>query len=155
VAVLALAAVLVADAAPESIEGRLSAGDYSGALTALASVPAQYRDTRWHLLASKAEDGLNDPAKAVAEAQQAVDLDPASEPARLQLAQIFLSRNPPEAAYEILSEAVPLFPDSALMRLGIGLALNQMRRYAEAIPVLENRLKLRPDLSLTRWPPPC
>ena len=98
------------------------------------------------LLASKAEDGLNDAAKAVDEAQQAIDLDPHSEPARLQLAQIFLTRNTPEAAYEIFSEALPLFPDSALIRLGAGLALNQMRRYGDAIPILKDCLKLNPDL---------
>jgi predicted Zn-dependent protease len=146
VAVFALSAVLAAYAAPDSIESRINAGDYSGALIALNSVPAQNRDARWHLLASKVQDGLNDPAKAVAEAQQAVDLDPASEPARLQLAQIFLSRNTPEAAYEILGEAMPLFPNSALIRLGAGLALNQMRRYADAIPILKDCLRLRPDL---------
>jgi len=146
VAVLALSAVVAAYAAPDSIESRINAGNYSDALVVLNSVPAQSRDAHWHLLASKAEDGLNDPAKAVAEAQQAVNLDPASEPARLQLAQIFLSRNTPEAAYEILSEAIPLFPNSALIRLGAGLALNQMRRYADAIPILEQCLKLRPNL---------
>lgn len=146
VAVLALSAMLAAHAAPDSIESRLNAGDFSGALAALDSLPAQNRNARWHLLASKAEDGLNDPAKAVAEAQQAVNLDPASEAARLQLAQIFLSRNTPEPAYQILSEAIPAFPNSALIRLGAGLALNQMRRYADAIPILKDCLKLRPDL---------
>ena len=146
VAVFALLAALAAYAAPDSIESRISAGEYSGALAALTSVPRQNRDARWHLLASKAQDGLNKPAMAVAEAQQAIDLDPASEPARLQLAQIFLSRNTPEAAYEILSEAMPLFPNSALIRLGAGLALNQMRRYADAVPVLKECLKMHPDL---------
>jgi len=145
-AVLAFAFVLAASAAPDSIESRINSGDYSGALAALNSVPTQNRDARWHLLASKAEDGLNDPAEAVAQAQQAVDLEPASEAARLQLAQIFLSRNTPEAAYEILKEAMPLFPNSALIHLGAALALNQMRRYPEAIPVLKECLKLRPDL---------
>lgn len=146
VAVLAVSAVLAAYAAPDSIESQINTGDYSGALAALNSVPDENHDTRWHLLASKAQDGLNNPARAVAEAQQAIDLDPASEAARLQLAQIFLSRNTPEAAYEILSEAMTLFPNSALIRLGAGLALNQMRRYADAIPVLKECLKMRPDL---------
>jgi tetratricopeptide (TPR) repeat protein len=146
VAVLALSAVFAAYAAADAIETLIIGGNYSGALSALNSVPVQNRDARWHLLASKAEDGLNDPTKAVAEAQHAVDLDPRSEAARLQLAQIFLSRNTPEAAYEILNEAMPVFPNSALIRLGAGLALNQMRRYPEAIPVLKDALKLRPDL---------
>jgi tetratricopeptide (TPR) repeat protein len=146
VAVFALSALLAAYAAPDSIESRINAGEYSAALAALNSVPDQNRDARWHLLASKAQDGLNNPGGAVAEAQQAIDLDPGSEAARLQLAQIFLSRNTPEAAYEILSEAMPLFPNSALLRLGAGLALNQMRRYADAIGVLNKCLQMRPEL---------
>lgn len=146
VAAVALAAVLAAQGAPDAIDGQIAAGDYSGALTALNAIPAEGRDARWHLQASKVEDGLNDPAKAVAEAQQAVDLEPRSEAARLQLAQIFLTRNTPEAAYEILRESMPMFPNSALIRLGAGLALNQMRRYAEAIPILKDCLRQRPDL---------
>jgi tetratricopeptide (TPR) repeat protein len=129
-----------------TIASRLEAGDFRGALTQMNAIPPDKRDAQWHLLASKAEDGMNDAAKAVDEAQQAIDLDPRSEPARLQLAQIFLARNTPEAAYEIFSEALPLFPKSALIRFGAGLALNQMRRYSAAISVLKDCLKLDPKL---------
>ncbi len=64
----------------------------------------------------------------------------------MQLAQIFLSRNTPLPAYEILSDAYRLFPNSALVRLGVGLALKELQRYDEAIQVLTECLRIKPDL---------
>src|ERR1700680_672868 len=129
---LGLFALLLAFAATAgetaSIEAQLRTGNYQVALTKLESIPAQDRNFTWHLLASRAYDGLNDPARAVQEAQSAVSLAPRSEAAHLQLAQIFLSRNTPLPAYEILSEAATMFPNSAAVRLGIGLALKELPR---------------------------
>lgn len=149
--ITAIAALIWLAAAPEAfgpVEKQISAGDYRGALAALeTSAPAE-RGIAWHLLASRCYDGLRDPARAVQEAQEAVDLDPRSESARIQLAQIFLTWNTPEAAWQILSDALPRFPQSALVRLGLGLALNGLQRYREAIPILRDCLRLRPDLGL-------
>jgi tetratricopeptide (TPR) repeat protein len=149
--VTALTAFVLLAAAPGAfgpVEKQIAAGDYRAALTALEMSAPDDRRAQWHLLASQCHDGLNDPASAVREAQEAIDLDPRNEPARIQLAQIFLTRNTPEAAYEILSEALPLFPQSALIRLGLGLALNGLQRYEEAIRVLRDSLRLKPDLGL-------
>lgn len=146
IALLALAAAITIFAALNSIASRIAAGDYRGALAALDAVSTDRRTAEWHLLESKAYDGLNDPTKAVQQAQAAIDMDPRSEPARLQLATIFLARNTPDAAYEILTEALPMFPDSVLIRLGLGLSLNGMRRYDDAIRDLDDCLRLRPDL---------
>ncbi|MGH9666322.1 MAG: tetratricopeptide repeat protein, partial [Bryobacteraceae bacterium] len=90
-------------------------------------------------------DGIDDPAKAVAEAQAAINLDPRSEASRLQLAQVFLTRNTPQPAVEILSQALPLFPESTLIRLGLGIALNGVERYDEAVRVLTDCLRRKPD----------
>jgi tetratricopeptide (TPR) repeat protein len=129
-----------------SIEAQLAAGNYRGALTKLGGISPHERNAGWHLLASRTYDGLNDAARAVQEAQEAIRLAPRSEGAHLQLAQIFLSRNTPLPAYEILSDAAAMFPDSAAVRLGIGLALKELQRYDEAIRVLTECLRLKPDL---------
>jgi tetratricopeptide (TPR) repeat protein len=147
---LAVFAALLAFAAAAGeiagIEAQITAGNYQVALTKLESLSLDSRNSAWHLLASRAYDGLNDPAKAVQEAQTAINLSPRNEASHLQLAQIFLSRNTPLPAYEILSDALTMFPDSALVRLGVGLALKELQRYDEAIPVLSECLRLKPDL---------
>ncbi len=63
----------------------------------------------------------------------------------LQLAQIFLARNTPQPAFEILSEAKRLFPDSLLIRLGRGLAAKQLGRSNEAAVDLLECLRRKPD----------
>jgi predicted Zn-dependent protease len=147
--VTALTALLLLAAADfDAVQKQIGAGNYRGALAALETSPPTERKAQWHLLASQCHDGLKDPAGAVQEAQTAVDLDPRSEQARLQLAQIFLTWNTPEPAYEILRNALPVFPQSPLIRLGLGLALNGLERYNEAIPILKDCLRMRPDLGL-------
>jgi tetratricopeptide (TPR) repeat protein len=105
------------------------------------------RNPTWYLLASKAYDGLDDVNAAVRNAQIALDLNPRTEQTHLQLAQIFLSRNTPEAAFSILDDAKVLFPDTVLIRLGLGLALRDMRRYEEAAAMLQDVLRSKPNLS--------
>ena len=114
----------------DAIERQITAGRPREALVQLELDTE--RSTRWHMLASKAYDALNDPARAVAEAEAALQLDPRSEPAHVQLGYIFLSRNTPLAAVEIFTEAERLFPQSIIVRLGKGLALKELQRYDEA-----------------------
>src|SRR4051794_31403644 len=113
-----------------SVEQTLGRGDYARALDQLNSV--ENRDARWHLLASRAWDGLNDPGKAVEEAEAALNLDPGDPAYQVQLAEIFLSRNTPQAALDILSDAQTLFPESFVVRLGKGLAEKELQRYDDA-----------------------
>lgn len=133
-----------ADFAP--IEKLIASGAYQEALAELER--SAVRSDRWHSLASKVFDGLNDPARAVEEAQAALDLEPRNESYHLQLAQIFLDRNTPQPAFEILSEAQALFPGSLLVRLGKGLALKELQRYAEAENELSECLRRNPKLGL-------
>ena len=128
-----------------SIEKLIASGKYREALTLLSTMPA---DARSHLLASKAYDGLNDPARAVQEAEAALALDPRQETAHLQLGQIFLGHNTPQAALEVFSEALTLLPDSLLLRLGKGLALKDLARYDEAETELRVCLGRKPDFPL-------
>jgi tetratricopeptide (TPR) repeat protein len=114
----------------QKAEQALARGDCRDALNQLSAVPA--RDARWHLLASKAHDGLNEPTAAVAEAEEALRLEPRNPAHHIQLAQIFLSRNTPGAALEILTEAESMFPDTFLIRLGKGLAEKELQLYEPA-----------------------
>ena len=114
----------------DAIERQITAGRPQDALVQLEL--DTNRSTRWHVLASKAYDALNDPARAVAEAEAALRLDPHSEPAHVQLGYIFLSRNTPLAAVDVFTEAERLFPESIIVRLGKGLALKELQRYDEA-----------------------
>ncbi|MEJ7606977.1 MAG: tetratricopeptide repeat protein, partial [Bryobacteraceae bacterium] len=127
---LCLLAASQIDGSVQTVEAALASRDYRRALTLLEAAPD--KDARWHALASRVHDGLNDPARAVADAEAALKLEPGNPAHHLQLAQIFLSRNTPGAALEILSEADALFPNSFVIRLGKGLALKELLRYQEA-----------------------
>src|SRR6476659_11110408 len=96
---LLLASLAMAQDTLAPVERQLAGGRYQDALAALQQNPE--RGFRWHLLASKTYEGLNDPARAVSEAEAALALEPRSEAAHLQLGQIFLSHNTPAAALEI------------------------------------------------------
>ncbi|HYI93013.1 MAG TPA: tetratricopeptide repeat protein [Bryobacteraceae bacterium] len=112
------------------IERSISAGRFREALAQLERVSE--RPAAWHLLASKAHDGLNDPARAVMEAEAAIAQEPGSEAAHVQLGFIFLSRNTSLAAVEIFTDAERQFPNSLIVRLGKGLAQKELQLYDEA-----------------------
>jgi tetratricopeptide (TPR) repeat protein len=143
---LALLVVAAPEADFPAIERLIAAGNYRQALAILENT--QPVNAKWHLLASKVFDGLNDPARAVQEAEKALDLEPGNESHHLQLAQIFLTRNTPLPAYEILTEAQQLFSDSLLIRLGKSLALKELQRYEEAEKELAECLRRKPDFGL-------
>jgi predicted Zn-dependent protease len=140
---LFLASLAMAQDTLAPVDRLIAAGQYHNALEALQQNPT--RAFRWHLLASKAYEGLNDPAHAVSEAEAALALDARSEAAHLQLGQIFLSHNTPGAAYEIFSEAQQMFPDSFLVRLGKGLALKEIGKFDEAAVELRRCVAQQPS----------
>ena len=145
----AWAFVLLLQSANTSVtvaEQAVARGEYRLALEQLsASTP---RDARWHFLASRAWDGLNEPAKAVAEAEEALRIQPENPVYHVHLAQIFLSRNTPKAALEILTEAEALFPNSYIVRLGRGLALKEVQVWDEAERTLKWCLSQQPGSAL-------
>lgn len=121
----------------------------SGAGEALQRIAKPERESaRWHLLASKAYDGIDDPKRAVEEAEAALALEFHNEAHHLQLAQIFLTRNTPRPAYDILTEALAVFPDSLLVRLGRGLAAKELQRFDEAGRDLLECVKRKPGWAL-------
>lgn len=113
-----------------AVEQLVAQGRYAEAQTQLNQLPSG--TLRWHLLSSRISDGLGDPAAAVQQAEQALALDPRSEAAHVQLGTIFLSHHTPEAALDVFSEARQILPASLLIRLGRGLALQELQRWDEA-----------------------
>lgn len=136
---------LAADDPLRLAEQHIAQGRYQPALDAIAQQPVTLRR---HLIASKAYDGLNDPARAVREAEAALAIDPRSEAAHLQLGQIFLSHNTPQAATDVFDEALRLLPDSFFLRLGRGLARKSLLRYEDAELDLKACLEQRPDFAI-------
>ncbi len=140
---LLLASAAWAQDALTPAERLIAEGQYQAALEVVRQNSAP--SVRSHLLASKAYDGLNDLARAVAEAEAALAIEPRSEPAHLQLGQILLSHNTPAAALDIFGEAQQIFPESFLVRLGKGLALKELQRYDEAVRELRKCLDQQPS----------
>jgi protein O-GlcNAc transferase len=130
----------------EQVERALQAGAYRQALDGLAAIGKQ--DARWHSAASRAWDGLNEPAKAVSHAEQALALEPGNAVYHARLGQIFLARNTPKAALEIFTEAAGLFPENFVVRLGRGLAAKEMQLYEEAERELRWCLRKQPAAAL-------
>ena len=113
-----------------AVERLVARGDYRTAQSELARLPKD--SARWYVLSSKIADGLNDPGAAVSAAEAALQLEPRNESAHVQLGSIFLSRNTPDAALEVFTEAQVLLPQSLLIRLGRGLALKELQRWDDA-----------------------
>ncbi len=128
------------------VERLISEGKAQEALAVLESVST--RSAQWHLLASRVFDQLGHPARAASEAENAIDFDPGNEANHLQLGQVLLTNNNPAAAREIFDEALERFPDSDLLRLGLGLALNRLQFHEEAEPEFRKLLARRPNLGI-------
>lgn len=127
------------------IEQLIARGQFQEALRRTEALPLTVQR---HLLASKSHDGLGDAARAVAEAEKALALDPKSEAAHLQLGQIFLSHNTPQAALDVFTDAIALHPNSFLLRTGRGLALKDLNLYDEAIAELRKCLEAKPGFAI-------
>ncbi len=127
------------------VERLLAANQPKQALEQLQTLAPSYR---WHLLASRAYEGLADPARAVEHAEAALALDPNGEAAHLQLGSIFLQHNTPAAALDIFTEAEQILPGSFLIRLGKGLALKDLQRYNDAVEALRKCLQQQPASAL-------
>ena len=144
---LVLSAVAGTAAVPlGEVERLIAEGRPQDALAALEAIPA--RSAHWHLIASRIFDQLEQPVRAASEAEAALQLDPGNEANHLQLGQVLLTNNNPAAAREIFAEALSLFPESDLMRLGLGLALNRLQQYEEAEIEFRQVLARKPDLGI-------
>ena len=142
-AAILMAGLALAQETLAPVERLIASGMHQAALEALEKNPT--RTVRWHLLASKAYEGANDLPQAVSEVEAALQLEPRNEASHLQLGQIFLSHNTPLAALEVFSEALQMFPQSFLIRLGRGLALKEIATYDESAAELRECLRQQPS----------
>ena len=142
-AAILMAGLALAQDTLAPVEHLIADGKPEAALETLQKTPAG--SVRWHLLASKAYEGVNDLPHAVSEVETALHMEPRNEAAHLQLGQIFLSHNTPLAALEVFSEAKEMFPQSFLVRLGRGLALKEIARYDESAAELGECLRQLPS----------
>jgi tetratricopeptide (TPR) repeat protein len=101
-----------------------------------------------HLLASQVYETLQDPAKAVEEAQAEIQNYPNNLAGYIQLGQIFLEYNTPQPAVEIYAKALELAPDSLPAHLGEGLALKGMQRFDEAVKELSLCFRRDPKMAV-------
>ena len=121
---------LLAFADWSAIERQVTAGRYREALAQLEL--ERERPARWHVLASKAYDGLNDPARAVAEAEAALQHRSAQR-SGARAAWIYFPQ--PEHARSRcgdLHRRGAAFSAVARRAAGKGLALKELQRYDEA-----------------------
>ena len=128
-----------------SIENLIVNGRHREALAELVKQPESFER---RLLASKAYDGLGDAERAVAEAESALAVNPRAEAGHLQLGQIFLTYNTPQAALDVFTEALTIHPQSFLLHAGRGFALKDLLRYEEAEEEFVRCLKGRPGFSI-------
>lgn len=128
-----------------SIENLIVTGRHREALAELVKQPESFER---RLLASKAHDGLGDPERAVAEAEAALAINPRAEAGHLQLGQVFLTYNTPQAALDVFTEALTIHPQSFLLRAGRGFALKDLVLYEEAEQEFARCLKARPGFSI-------
>ena len=133
----------------DAVREALTAGNPARALRELEAITGPSRESAvWHGLASEVYEALSDPARAVAECERALSIEPGREAWHLQLGQIFLRYHTPQAALDIYSEALQRFPDSILLKLGRGLAYKDLASYDEAELDLKDCLKREPGLPL-------
>ncbi len=130
-----------------TVSGLLEAGRVEEAWSALQKSPGA-ESVEGHLLASRILEERGDLPGAAAQAEAALAADPLHQPARLQLGRLFLTGNNPEAALDVFVEGLQPAPDSTLLRLGEALALNQLRRYEQALDRFTSVLGSSPGFAL-------
>jgi tetratricopeptide (TPR) repeat protein len=90
-----------------------------------------------------------DPAGALAEFQKELEISPRHAYARFQIAFLDLKRGEPAAALQQAREALAIEPANFLGHNAIGRALLDLGKIDEALPELEQAVKLAPDVPQT------
>ncbi len=85
-------------------------------------------------------------SSAVAQMSEALKLNPYSEDAHFQLAQVFLKQQDFPSAVRVLENARKIFDKSAQIELALGVAYYGERKFAEAVDEFLRTIRLAPEV---------
>jgi tetratricopeptide (TPR) repeat protein len=123
--------------------------DYPATVKMLGLIPpAAGRTAEWHEMIGYSSFKSGDPARAVAEIQKAMDLDPRNEDYVLELSEVFVDNNNGAAAITLLDAARTAFPASARLWLAMGVAYMVDENWPLSEAALRECLELDPTLDL-------
>jgi tetratricopeptide (TPR) repeat protein len=123
--------------------------DYPATVKLLELIPpVAERTAEWHEMIGYSSFKSGDPARAVAEIQKAMDLDPRNENYVLELSEVFVDNNNGAAAITLLDAARTSFPASARLWLALGVAYLADDDWPKSEAALRKCLALDPSLDL-------
>jgi tetratricopeptide (TPR) repeat protein len=123
--------------------------DYPATIRLLGLIqPAAERTAEWHEMIGYSSFKSGDPARAVAEIQKAMDLDPRNEDYVLELSEVLVDNNNGAAAITLLDAARTAFPGSARLWLAMGVAYLVDENWPLSEAALRKCLELDPTLDL-------
>lgn len=127
----------------------IRARNWEGALRVLDGAQSSDKQSaEWHGLRSQCLEMTDRPKEAVAEANEALTLEPNREERYVQLGRIFLRFRTPQAAVEVYTDALQRFPGSVAALLGRGLAYKDLQKTDAARADLVEVLRQSPGLAL-------
>ena len=108
-------------------------GQFDKALATLASLRAQKDSAEIEDLAGDIEEQRGDPSAAIHSHQNAIALAPGEERYRLSLGAELLQYGNYEPAASVFQQAAELFPNSARIYVGLGMAYYFMDEYDDSV----------------------
>jgi len=123
--------------------------DYATAIRLLEiGNPASANSAPWHEMMGYASYKIGDLPRAVAEIQEAMDLDPRNQDYILELSEVFVANNNGAASITLLNAAKTQFPTSARIWFALGVAYLVDENPTAAEAALRKSLELDSKLDL-------
>jgi tetratricopeptide (TPR) repeat protein len=123
--------------------------DYESAIRALKqSKDSLQTSAEFHAMLGYSSYKQGDAAKAVVEMQRAMDLDPKNQDYVLQLSEIFVANDNPQASNALLEAAAHAFPHSAKVWFALGVSYIAAERLDDGEAALNRSLEFDSKLDL-------
>jgi Flp pilus assembly protein TadD len=110
------------------------------------------RDPKWPYLLAHLHKSHGEPAKAIAEFGQVVELSPRDPAALTWLGRMYLDQGEADKAEPLFERARAVAPDSVAALLGLGQAALARREFSKAASVLEDALRVSPSAASVHSP---